>query len=182
MSQLDTVAISSKVTIADGLKRNGLSPFVTRRVDFQPQPLIMVDGKEITGEQMEAINPDMIESISVLKDKESVRIYGDKAEHGVILITLKGENANDLNKLSFSTMNSDELVKVTGTIKDHLNNPIVGASVSISGTTLGTVSDAYGHFVISAPRSAMLHISCLGMKSVRTAVSSEVNVILNPED
>lgn len=50
---------------------------------------------------MEAINPDMIESISVLKDKESVRIYGDKAEHGVILITLKGENANDLNKLSF---------------------------------------------------------------------------------
>ena len=62
-----------------------------------------------------------------------------------------------------------------------MNNPIVGASVSISGTTLGTVSDAYGHFVISAPRSAMLHISCLGMKSVRTAVSSEVNVILNPE-
>ncbi len=182
VSQLDTVSISSKVTISDGLKRNGLSPFVTRRVDFQPQPLIMVDGKEITGEQMEAINPDMIESISVLKDKESVRIYGDKAEHGVILITLKGENANDLNKLSFSTMNSDELVKVTGTIKDHLNNPIVGASVSISGTTLGTVSDAYGHFVISAPRSAMLHISCLGMKPVRTAVSSEVNVILNPED
>lgn len=182
MSQLDTVSISSKVTISDGLKRNGLSPFATRRVDFQPQPLIMVDGKEITGEQMEAINPDMIESISVLKDKESVRIYGDKAEHGVILITLKGENANDLNTLSFSTMNSDELVKVTGTVKDHLNNPIVGASVSISGTTLGTVSDAYGHFVISAPRSAMLHISCLGMKSVRTAVSSEVNVILNPED
>lgn len=182
VSQLDTVSISSKVTISDGLKRNGLSPFVTRRVDFQPQPLIMVDGKEITGEQMEAINPDMIESISVLKDKESVRIYGDKAEHGVILITLKGENANDLNKLSFSTMNSDELVKVTGTVKDHLNNPIVGASVSISGTTLGTVSDAYGHFVISAPRSAMLHISCLGMKPVRTAVSSEVNVILNPED
>ncbi|MCM0271242.1 carboxypeptidase-like regulatory domain-containing protein [Bacteroides fragilis] len=182
VSQLDTVSISSKVTISDGLKRNGLSPFATRRVDFQPQPLIMVDGKEITGEQMEAINPDMIESISVLKDKESVRIYGDKAEHGVILITLKGENANDLNKLSFSTMNSDELVKVTGTVKDHLNNPIVGASVSISGTTLGTVSDAYGHFVISAPRSAMLHISCLGMKPVRTAVSSEVNVILNPED
>lgn len=182
VSQLDTVSISSKVTISDGLKRNGLSPFATRRVDFQPQPLIMVDGKEITGEQMEAINPDMIESISVLKDKESVRIYGDKAEHGVILITLKGENANDLNKLYFSTMNSDELVKVTGTIKDHLNNPIVGASVSISGTTLGTVSDAYGHFVISAPRSAMLHISCLGMKPVRTAVSSEVNVILNPED
>ena len=153
-------------------------------------PLWVVDGvplnsfsSPITGTNLLAdINPDMIESISVLKDKESVRIYGDKAEHGVILITLKGENANDLNKLSFSTMNSDELVKVTGTIKDHLNNPIVGASVSISGTTLGTVSDAYGHFVISAPRSAMLHISCLGMKPVRTAVSSEVNVILNPED
>lgn len=91
VSQLDTVSVPNALTISDGLKRSGLSLFATRQTDFQPQPLIMVDGKEITGEQMEAINPDMIESISVLKDKESVKIYGAKAEHGVILITLKGK-------------------------------------------------------------------------------------------
>jgi len=108
VSQLDTVSVPNALTISDGLKRSGLSLFATRQTDFQPQPLIMVDGKEITGEQMEAINPDMIESISVLKDKESVKIYGAKAEHGVILITLKGKKTNDLNKLSFSTMNPED--------------------------------------------------------------------------
>ena len=108
VSQLDTVSVPNALTISDGLKRSGLSLFATRQTDFQPQPLIMVDGKEITGEQMEAINPDMIESISVLKDKESVKIYGAKAEHDVILITLKGKKTNDLNKLSFSTMNPED--------------------------------------------------------------------------
>ena len=44
-------------------------PFSIRNAGSQPQPLILVDGKEITGEQMQRdINPDMIESISVLKD------------------------------------------------------------------------------------------------------------------
>lgn len=54
-------------------------PFSIRNAGSQPQPLILVDGKEITGEQMQRdINPDMIESISVLKDEASTAIYGDK--------------------------------------------------------------------------------------------------------
>ena len=50
-------------------------------------PLILLDNVEIPSIQM--VNPDDIESISVLKDAASSSIYGAKAAFGVILITTK---------------------------------------------------------------------------------------------
>jgi TonB-linked SusC/RagA family outer membrane protein len=50
-------------------------------------PLIMMDNVEIPSIQM--VNPDDIESISILKDAASASIYGAKAAFGVILITTK---------------------------------------------------------------------------------------------
>lgn len=53
------------------------------------KPLIMVDGKEISQEDMSEINPNNIESISVLKDKSATEIYKEKGENGVIIIKMK---------------------------------------------------------------------------------------------
>jgi TonB-linked SusC/RagA family outer membrane protein len=50
-------------------------------------PYILVDGVQ-TG-TMNSIDPNDIESISVLKDASSAAIYGSKASNGVILITTK---------------------------------------------------------------------------------------------
>lgn len=50
-------------------------------------PYILVDGIE-TG-SLSSIDPNDIESISVLKDAASAAIYGSKAANGVILITTK---------------------------------------------------------------------------------------------
>lgn len=49
-------------------------------------PLIMIDGVESSLEQ---INPNDIESVSVLKDASACAVYGAKASAGVILITTK---------------------------------------------------------------------------------------------
>lgn len=49
-------------------------------------PLILVDGVE---GDMNAIDMNAIESISVLKDAASASIYGSKASNGVILVTTK---------------------------------------------------------------------------------------------
>ena len=52
-------------------------------------PLVLVDGMEAS---MDAVNPQDIESISVLKDAASAAIYGSRAANGVILITTKKGN------------------------------------------------------------------------------------------
>lgn len=49
-------------------------------------PLILADGMEVSLNQ---INPNDIESISILKDASASSIYGAKASSGVILITTK---------------------------------------------------------------------------------------------
>lgn len=52
-------------------------------------PLFYVDGKAITREEMNAIKPNDIKSISILKDDSAIKKYGEKAKDGVVEITLK---------------------------------------------------------------------------------------------
>lgn len=62
-------------------------------------PYILVDGIE-TG-TLSAVDPNDIESISVLKDAASAAIYGSKAANGVVLITTK-RGKTGLTKISYS--------------------------------------------------------------------------------
>ncbi len=54
----------------------------------KPDPLVMIDGVEYTG-GLDKVDPDEIESISIMKDKSAIEMYGKKAVGGVILITTK---------------------------------------------------------------------------------------------
>ncbi len=63
-------------------------------------PLILVDNVEIPS--INLINPNDIESISVLKDAASSSIYGSKAAFGVILITTKKGASSDVVNISYS--------------------------------------------------------------------------------
>ena len=54
------------------------------------KPLIIIDGVEqIKDDAIDKLNPNIIESISVLKDESAVKLYGERAKDGVILITTK---------------------------------------------------------------------------------------------
>lgn len=64
------------------------------------EPLILVDNVEVP--DLNLVNPDDIESISVLKDAASASIYGTRAAWGVILITTKKGNATDRVRVSYS--------------------------------------------------------------------------------
>ncbi|MFD1629388.1 SusC/RagA family TonB-linked outer membrane protein [Pseudopedobacter beijingensis] len=57
-------------------------------------PLVLIDGVEGS---LNNVNPNMIESISVLKDAASASIYGSRAAAGVILVTTKNGKAGKLN-------------------------------------------------------------------------------------
>ena len=53
------------------------------------QPLYLVNGKEISAEERNKIDPSSIQSITVLKNEEAVRKYGNKGKDGVVEIILK---------------------------------------------------------------------------------------------
>ena len=75
-------------------------------------PLIVVDGVPLDNGNIAGgsnpwafINPNDIESFTVLKDASSAAIYGTSASNGVIIITTK-KGKGGLFKLNFSTVNS----------------------------------------------------------------------------
>ena len=76
-------------------------------------PLIVLDGVpmevgggvEGSGNFLSLINPNDIESMTILKDASSTAIYGSRASNGVIIITTK-KGSGDGVKVSFNTTNS----------------------------------------------------------------------------
>ena len=75
-------------------------------------PLIVVDGNPLSGNNvagsanpLSLINPNDIESMTILKDANATAIYGSRASNGVIIITTKTGKIGR-PKLTLSTVNS----------------------------------------------------------------------------
>ncbi|NII28465.1 TonB-dependent receptor [Pseudoflavitalea sp. X16] len=67
-------------------------------------PLYVIDGFPVEDIDPATINPDDIESISILKDASSTAIYGSRAANGVVLIqTKKGKAGKAVVSLSASS-------------------------------------------------------------------------------
>ncbi len=63
-------------------------------------PLVVIDG--ITGGDINLLNPQDIESVSVLKDAGSAAIYGSRSANGVILVTTKQGKKNSTATLTYN--------------------------------------------------------------------------------
>lgn len=58
--------------------------------------LIVLDGVEINSTQLNSLDPEVIESFSILKDATATALYGTRGANGVMIITTK--NGSDLAK------------------------------------------------------------------------------------
>ena len=63
-----------------------------------PPRSVLVDGVEGT---IDEVDPNIIESVSVLKDAASASIYGSRAANGVILVTTKRGGSQDKFSISY---------------------------------------------------------------------------------
>ncbi|WP_299669405.1 SusC/RagA family TonB-linked outer membrane protein [uncultured Polaribacter sp.] len=100
--QIENTTFSNPVKSLEGLVSGlriiqangqpGSDPIIRIRgfgsINADSSPLIVLDGIPYTG-SLNSINPQDIESTSVLKDASSTSLYGNKASNGVLLITTK---------------------------------------------------------------------------------------------
>lgn len=77
-------------------------------------PLVLIDGVASTMEQYTLLNPEDIESISVLKDA-AASIYGARAANGVFMVTTKKGRKNTAPRFSYS--GNYAVTKHTGMMK-----------------------------------------------------------------
>lgn len=70
-------------------------------INASSTPLYVVDGIIWQGGGLDAINPNDIESIDVLKDASSTAIYGTRGSNGVIIITTKKGKKGERPRISY---------------------------------------------------------------------------------
>jgi TonB-linked SusC/RagA family outer membrane protein len=100
--QLQGAAAGVSVVQSSGQPGRGVDFRIRGAASFYAdnQPLFVIDGLPITG-SINNINPDEIESYSILKDASATALYGSRGANGVILITTKHAKAGD-SKIEFN--------------------------------------------------------------------------------
>ncbi|MBN9384211.1 MAG: TonB-dependent receptor [Chitinophagaceae bacterium] len=74
-------------------------------------PLIVIDG--IPGGDIQVLNPNDIESVSILKDAGSAAIYGSRSANGVILVTTKKGRRNQRPVVSYTGIYGIQSPRIT---------------------------------------------------------------------
>ncbi|MCW3786883.1 SusC/RagA family TonB-linked outer membrane protein [Plebeiibacterium sediminum] len=75
-------------------------------------------------------------------------------------------------------------ITVNGMIKDDTGEPVIGATVVVEGTTVGTISDIEGKYTLAnVPSDGILIFSFIGLESQTVAVEGKktINVTLKSE-
>ena len=105
-------------------------------------PLYVVDGVPV--ENLSYLNPNDIESISVLKDASSTAIYGTRAAFGVVLVTTK--TAKTAEKVSVTYNNNFAWSRATAT-PDYPTVYAQAVAMSEAKGYLGERAELFGMYV-----------------------------------
>lgn len=112
---------------------------------YKKDPLILIDGVELTSNDLARLQPDDIESFSIMKDASATALYGARGANGVILVTTKG-GVEGSTKFSFRVENSlsmptEEIELADPITYMRLNNEAVQTR-DLTGVTKSPYSDS----------------------------------------
>lgn len=85
-------------------------------------------------------------------------------------------------KLAGNTQ-SDQSRKINGTVKDQNGEPVIGANVSVKGTTIGVITDIDGNFILNVPENAIIQFSYIGYvpQELRLDGKNRLDVVLKED-
>jgi TonB-linked SusC/RagA family outer membrane protein len=105
-------------------------------------PLIVINGIPSTVEDFNALNPNDVDDISVLKDAAATAIYGARAPYGVILVNTKRGSLNEKPTLTFSSnMVISELTRMPKSLNSYQFG-VLANQAYINGRSTPQFSDA----------------------------------------
>jgi TonB-linked SusC/RagA family outer membrane protein len=94
--------VQFNTNIAQGTNQSTITIRGRSTIFSNPNPLVVVDNFPYSGD-INNINPDDVETITILKDASSASIWGALSGNGVIVITTKKGKLNQQPRLVFNT-------------------------------------------------------------------------------
>jgi outer membrane receptor protein involved in Fe transport len=88
---LGILALGTSACAAERITRPAAPPVAEARTTPGPATdvVYLLDGKEVTAQQVSAIDPNSIATVEVIKGESARRLLGDRAAYGVVMITSK---------------------------------------------------------------------------------------------
>jgi beta-lactamase regulating signal transducer with metallopeptidase domain len=152
------VVSSGKMNEADGVIRSHVG-------DVKKKPLVIVDGKE-TMQDISSLDPNTIETMSVLKDKPAREIYGEKAKDGVIVITTR--KSNNVNNVIIEANASSDMEDISLLKEDARKQKHYSVSYKTNNKTAS--------FAVHSKNGVLSSLTVVEMNDDRTKKST-VNVL-----
>ena len=150
------------------------------------KPLFVIDGVPSGNLSLNDINAAMVESATLLDKTEAMKLYGEKAKDGAVVITSKKpEDAKVYRDVRFTQVvsASDEKFTLNGQVMDHKSlKPVSGASIIIRGTTNGTLADAEGKFKLQVKKGDVILVSYVGLQTQQVPIEGEGNLVVWMKD
>ena len=126
--------------------------------------------------------PDLNKTVSFEVNNQSIDATMNKLLNGTGLFYEKRED-NQIYLAAKNARGEEKIIKISGTILDNNNEPIIGANVSIKGTTTGTITDIDGNFSLDVSTGMTLLVSYIGYATKEVPVGNQsVYKIIMTED
>lgn len=126
-------------------------------------PLIVIDGLPLEGDGgMSSINPNDIETFSILKDASATAIYGNRGSNGVIIITTKKGSKKELQVSlnTFTTLNT--LAKKIDVYSADEFRSLINDKAPTKSNLLGQANTDWQKEIFNNSFSSDLSVSVLG--------------------
>ena len=141
MAMVQNSAQGSNPNNVQSLILRGTSSFSNSSDDVN-QPTIILDGTEITMQELYDLDMNEVDNINVLKDASATALYGSKAANGVIVITRKPIESSSIRisynftgDLQFPMLGSYNVLNAADKLKYEQLAGLYDAGSTISSTT-----------------------------------------------
>ena len=145
------------------------------QIEKQTDYLVVFRNREIDTERTIRVQEKSGKVISYLKDAFEGTDISYEFTNKYILLSKKNHSdaVNDNQQLNR---------KITGTVKDNNGEPVIGANVSVKGTTNGTITDVDGNFSLENI-SDIIVISYIGYTSqeIKAGKQTSLKIILKED-
>jgi TonB-linked SusC/RagA family outer membrane protein len=169
------------------IRLRGLSSFSGGK-----SPLILVDGVVWT-QSLDLLNPELIESVDVLKDGSAAAIYGTRATNGVILVSLKRPEIGKVRYEFSSSISLEKLKEDTRWYdaqgyRDLVNNVAPtrayyldrGSSTNWQDVVFRSPVDQNHSFTVSGGAGKINYIANIYMKDDQGLVNKNFSRVVSP--
>lgn len=167
LSIMSLYANNTKITIK--LKDSTLEVFF-KEIEKQTGLTVMLNNVDLNQSlSVDAVDSDLNALLTQVLTSKSIlyKIVGNKIVLNPVSQVAKGKAKTSINNIS-------------GQVLDSFDEPLMGVSIMIDGTNIGTTTDIDGKYSLSVPESATIVFSYIGFVTQRVKVQKErvVNIVL----